>query len=93
MAEPRNLLRSLPCAKFVEMEQAGECCGLGGTFSAYHYNISMAVNARKRDSIIESGAEIVLTGCPGCIVQISDGLRQSGLSTKVMHTLEILARN
>jgi glycolate oxidase iron-sulfur subunit len=90
-AEPRNLLRSLPCANFVEMEQAGECCGLGGTFSAYHYGISMSVNSRKRGSIIKSGADVVLTGCPGCIIQISDGLRQGGFATKVMHTLEMLA--
>jgi glycolate oxidase iron-sulfur subunit len=91
VAEPRNLLRSLFGANFVEMEHPGECCGLGGTFNAYHYNISMAVNSRKRNSIIKSGADIVLTGCPGCIIQISDGLRQRGLATRVMHTLEILA--
>jgi glycolate oxidase iron-sulfur subunit len=90
-SEPRNLLRSIHGAEFVEMKQTGECCGLGGTFSAYHYGISMAVNARKRGSIVNSEADIVLTGCPGCIIQISDGLRQSGKSTKVMHTLEMLA--
>ncbi len=90
-AEPRNLIRSLTGVRFVETGHRGECCGLGGTFSAYHYGISMAINSRKRNSITRSGADIVLTGCPGCIIQLSDGLRQIGLTTKVMHTLEILA--
>ena len=88
--EPRQLLRSLAQAEFVEMEHAASCCGLGGTFNAYHYDTSMAINAPKCDSIRKSGADIVVTGCPGCMIQIRDGLQQKGIGTKVMHTLEIL---
>jgi len=72
------------------MEHAASCCGLGGTFNAYHYDTSMAINAPKCDSIRKSGADIVVTGCPGCMIQIRDGLQQKGIGTKVMHTLEIL---
>jgi glycolate oxidase iron-sulfur subunit len=88
--EPRQLLRSLLRAEFVEMENAAVCCGLGGTFNAYHYDISLAINQTKCDSIRESGAEIVVTGCPGCMIQISDGLQQRGIGTRVVHTLEML---
>jgi len=89
--EPRELLRSLPGAVFAEMENADSCCGLGGTFSVYHYGTSMAINSRKTRSIARSGADIVLTGCPGCMMQISDGLMREGIRKKVRHILEILS--
>jgi glycolate oxidase iron-sulfur subunit len=88
--EPRQLLMSMSRAEFVELDNAAACCGLGGTFNAYHYGISMTINQPKCDSIRKSGAEIVVTGCPGCMIQISDGLQQKGMRTKVMHTLEVL---
>jgi glycolate oxidase iron-sulfur subunit len=88
--EPRQLLSSLPRAEYVEMENAASCCGLGGTFNAYHYDVSLAINQPKCDSIRKSGAEIVVTGCPGCMIQISDGLQQRGMKTRVAHTLEML---
>lgn len=89
--EPRDFLKRLPGMGFVEMEQPGTCCGLGGTFNVYHYGTSIAINSRKRDSIMKSGADTVLTGCPGCMLQISDGLSQKGARTRVLHTLELLS--
>ncbi|MEI8355759.1 MAG: (Fe-S)-binding protein [Deltaproteobacteria bacterium] len=90
--EPRELLRGVPGGVFVEMEGADACCGLGGTFNLYHYGTSMAINARKSAAILKSGAEIVLTGCPGCMLQLNDGLQQKGIKTRVAHILELLAR-
>jgi glycolate oxidase iron-sulfur subunit len=78
-------------ADFAEMEHADSCCGLGGTFSVYHYGTSMAINSSKSASIARSGADIVLTGCPGCMMQISDGLMREGIRKKVRHILEILS--
>jgi glycolate oxidase iron-sulfur subunit len=89
--EPRDFLKCLPGTDFVEMEHPGSCCGLGGTFNVYHYGTSFAINSRKCDSIIKSGADMVLTGCPGCMMQISGGLSQKGLRTRVLHTLELLS--
>jgi glycolate oxidase iron-sulfur subunit len=89
--EPREFLENLPGADFVEMEQPGTCCGLGGTFNVYHYGTSIAINSRKRDLIVKSGADTLLTGCPGCMMQISDGLSQKGVGTRVLHTLQLLA--
>jgi glycolate oxidase iron-sulfur subunit len=51
----------------------------------------MAINSRKSGSIARSGADIVLTGCPGCMMQISDGLMREGIRKKVRHILEILS--
>jgi len=91
-SQPRELLRAAPGVELVEMEGADKCCGLGGTFNVYHYDTSMQINAGKSAAIEKSGAEVVATGCPGCMMQLADGLLQRGLPTRVMHTLEILAR-
>lgn len=91
VSEPRELIASLNWAEMVEMENASSCCGLGGTFGAYHYELSMAINRKKVDSIRNSSAEIVVTGCPGCMFQISDGLQHHRADVKVRHILEMLA--
>ena len=90
--QPRELLRGAPGVELAEMEGADKCCGLGGTFNVYHYESSLAINQMKSAAIINTGAEAVVTGCPGCMMQLSDGLKQRGNRTRVMHTLEILAR-
>jgi glycolate oxidase iron-sulfur subunit len=91
--QPRQLLAGIPGLDLVEMENADRCCGLGGTFNVYHYDSSMSINESKSRAIIDTSAQAVATGCPGCMMQLSDGLKQHGSSVKVIHTLELLARN
>ncbi len=91
--QPRELLRAVPGINLTEMEGSDRCCGLGGTFNVYHYDTSMRINLGKSIAIGNTGAEAVVTGCPGCMMQLTDGLRQRGAKTRVMHTLELLARN
>jgi glycolate oxidase iron-sulfur subunit len=90
--EPRDLLTATPGIDLVEMEGADRCCGLGGTFNVYHYESSLKINASKSAAIMATGADAVVTGCPGCIMQLSDGLKQAGDKTRVLHTVELLAR-
>lgn len=90
--QPRALLRMVPGVELAEMEHADRCCGLGGTFNAYHYDSSMGINEAKSRSILKTAAQAVATGCPGCMMQLSDGLKQHGSSVRVVHTLELLAR-
>lgn len=90
--EPRALLKGTPGIELVEMEGADRCCGLGGTFNVYHYESSLKINEGKSAAIQATGADAVVTGCPGCIMQLSDGLKQGGNKTKVLHTVELLAR-
>jgi glycolate oxidase iron-sulfur subunit len=90
--QPRELLQSAPGVRLTEMEGADKCCGLGGTFNVYHYDTSLHINAPKAAAIVRTGADAVVTGCPGCMMQLADGLKQRGAKTTVMHTLEILAR-
>ncbi len=90
--QPRELLKAAAGIDLAEMEGADRCCGLGGTFNVYHYGSSMTINNAKSDAIVATGAEAVATGCPGCMMQISDGLKQHGSRVEVLHTLQLLAR-
>lgn len=89
--EPRELLKALPNVDFVEMEGAATCCGLGGTFSVYHYEESKKIGGRKMKGLAKSGAEQIATGCPGCIMQLQDSINHAGLQVKAVHLLELLA--
>ena len=90
--EPRELLRALPQLDFVEMEDADACCGLGGTFSASHYEDSRKIGARKVAGLRDSGAALVATACPGCIMQLQDIINRAGLKMRAVHILELLAQ-
>ncbi len=90
--QPRELLKNTPGVQLVEMEGAERCCGLGGTFNVYHYASSMSINDAKSQAIINTGAQAVATGCPGCMMQLGDGLKAHGSSMEAVHTLQLLAR-
>jgi glycolate oxidase iron-sulfur subunit len=87
--EPRRLIRA--SAKLVEMADAVRCCGGGGTFSLFHYDISSRIASHKVRSIRECAAGTVLTDCPGCILQIEDRLAAEGVEKRVEHLVEFLA--
>ena len=89
--EPRLILQALPQVEFVEMEAAGTCCGLGGTYSVYHYEHSKKIGAKKAGYIAASGAELVATDCPGCIMQLQDSINHAGGRQRAVHILELLA--
>ena len=89
--EPRAILRALPSVEYVEMADAGTCCGLGGTYSVYHYETSKKIAAKKAANIAESGAALVATDCPGCIMQLQDGINHADGNARSLHILELLA--
>jgi len=88
--EPRAILKSLPQVEFVEMENAGTCCGLGGTYSVYHYQNSKRIGEKKAGHIEACGAELVATDCPGCIMQLQDSINHAGGKQRAVHILELL---
>ncbi|MGB9781903.1 MAG: L-lactate dehydrogenase (quinone) large subunit LdhH [Moorellaceae bacterium] len=87
----REVLRRQPGWELVEMAESDRCCGFGGSYSLKYPEISLALLERKLARISESGAEIVVTDCPGCLIQLRGGLDQKGSSVRVKHTAEILA--
>ncbi len=92
--EPREMLSSLQGVEYIEMEGADECCGGAGSFSLYHYDLALAIGERKARHILESGADIVVTGCPSCKMQLQDALlhydNPRASSVNVLLTAELL---
>ncbi len=87
---PRQILRSIPDIEYVEMPDADRCCGMAGTFSIHFYDLSKRIADKKLASIDATGADIVVTGCPGCEIQLIDTTIRQGKPVKVMHIMELL---
>jgi glycolate oxidase iron-sulfur subunit len=88
--QPRKILRALKDIKYVEMPEADRCCGMAGTFSIYFYELSQKIADKKADSIKLTKADIVVTDCPGCQIQIIDTLKRHKMPQQVRHIMELL---
>lgn len=88
--EPREILRSIKGLNFVEMQSADACCGLGGSFGLSHRDTRLAIQKRKIESIAATSAQTVVTSCPGCMIQLMDGIRRHGLNVAVKHISQYL---
>lgn len=90
---PRKILSATPGVNLVEMAEADRCCGGGGTFNIFHYQLSMEILRRKIENAGRTGASILATSCPSCRIQIMHGIKRHGLAMEVLHPVEILARS
>lgn len=88
--QPRQILQSLPGLKYVEMPAADRCCGMGGSFSIDHYELTQKIADKKLDSVKSTKADIVVTACPGCIVNLADNLQRREMTQKVCHLMDLL---
>ena len=86
---PVELLRQVFGEDYIELESRG-CCGCGGSFSLHHYELSRMIGQDKIDAIRKTRADVVVTNCPGCMIQITDGLHRSGLQSRVVHLTEAI---
>jgi glycolate oxidase iron-sulfur subunit len=89
-SQPRQVIQSLAGVDYVEMPNADKCCGMAGTFSTKYYELSKAIADKKLDSIEATGADIVVSSCPGCQIQLIDGVLRRKLPVKVMHIMELI---
>ncbi|MDS4071764.1 MAG: (Fe-S)-binding protein [Defluviicoccus sp.] len=91
-AQPRALLAKVPGLKLVEMEEAETCCGFGGTFSIKFGDISARLADNKCETACATGADAIVGGDLGCLLNIEGRLRRRGdEKTRVLHVAEILA--
>ena len=88
---PKRLLRAIPGLQLVPLEEADACCGSAGLYSVLQPALSGQVANRKLAAIQRSGARIVATGNPGCLMQIRNGVVAAGLPIQVVHPVELLA--
>ncbi|MFZ7101968.1 MAG: (Fe-S)-binding protein [Peptococcaceae bacterium] len=90
--DPRKILKELPGIEFVEMQEADMCCGGAGSYSIFHPKISRKVLERKLDNFRKTGASVLVTSCPACMMQLGFGFRNYGLNGEVKHLVEMLAQ-
>ena len=91
--EPREILKSIPGVEVIEMKEAGRCCGMAGSFSLIHPDLSVQISDRKTSDIAQTQTDTVATGCPACRLQLQSGLENSKVDGEVMHTIQILAES
>lgn len=89
-SQPRAIIKALPGVEFVEMAEPDRCCGMGGAFNIEHYELSKQIAQRKMDAIAKTRADVVVTACPGCMIQLLDQTIQRGMPQRVMHVVELL---
>ena len=89
--EGRDILKKLPNVEFREMKEADWCCGGAGSYALTHYDLSQKVLDRKMKNLKATEADILVTSCPACMIQLSFGIRRQGMATKVFHISEIVA--
>ena len=87
--EPRNLLRRIPGLELVEMAAADACCGGGAALPWEHPDVASGISRNKIQSIRETRATVVASGCPWCRRQIGENLGNEPV--RVVHPVEILA--
>jgi L-lactate dehydrogenase complex protein LldE len=75
----------------VELKDSDACCGFGGTFCVKYPDISNAIVERKTERIAETGAETLLAGDLGCLLNMAGKLKREGRATKSRHVAEVLA--
>jgi Fe-S oxidoreductase len=88
--QPRELLAAIPELRLVELPDAGTCCGSAGVYNLLQPQAARELAARKADSVLASGADLVISANPGCTLQISAELAQRGKVIATAHTAEIL---
>ncbi len=91
--EPRNLLKKIPQIEFIEMKQASWCCGGAGSYCFLQLDYSEKILQMKMENFKETGATVLATSCPACMMQLGFGLRNRKFQAKIMHPIEVLAKS
>ncbi len=90
-AQPRALLAGVEGLEMRPLNGANVCCGFGGTFCVKYPEISTAIVSEKAANIVETGAELLLAGDLGCLMNMAGRLHREGAATRCFHTAEVLA--
>jgi glycolate oxidase iron-sulfur subunit len=90
--QPRDILRSIPGLKLVEMKNSDRCCGSAGTYKLTQLEMSRQLLSEKMSCIDATGCSVIATANPDCMMQLDLGVRLEGSSREVVHVVELLDR-
>jgi L-lactate dehydrogenase complex protein LldE len=88
---PLRLLRAVKGIELVELPEASECCGFGGTFAVKNAEVSSAMVADKVRAVLDTGAEVVCAADNSCLMQIGGALSRQRAGVRAVHLAEVLA--
>jgi L-lactate dehydrogenase complex protein LldE len=88
---PRRLLEAVRGIDLVDLPEAHECCGFGGTFAVKNPDVSVAMGADKARHVRETGAEVLVAGDASCLMHIGGLLSRQRAGVRTMHLAEVLA--
>jgi glycolate oxidase iron-sulfur subunit len=90
--EPRTVLNNIPGIDLKELPESTWCCGSAGIYNVTRYDDSMKVLERKMNNIKKTGVSCVVTGNPGCMIQLMYGAKKYQVDIEVMHPVSLLNR-
>ncbi len=86
--DPRQLI-ARPGNIYLKTREEETCCGFGGSFSVNFPAVSREILTRKLADVEAAGADLLVTECPGCVMQLRGGAVQQGRNIRVMHLFEL----
>jgi glycolate oxidase iron-sulfur subunit len=89
-AQPRTLLATIPGLEIREIADPDICCGSAGVFNLLRPGPARELGERKAANIMATGADLLITANPGCLMQVDSALRRQGRSMALAHTVEVL---
>jgi len=90
---PRDIIRSIPEAEFVEMElnrSTAQCCGGGGGLRSAFPDYAKEIAGRRIDQASDVGAEMILTSCPFCVTNLNSGKEKRNSDMEVKDLIEVI---
>jgi glycolate oxidase iron-sulfur subunit len=89
-AQPRKLLQMIPGVQVREIAESEICCGSAGIYNLLEPDAATQLRDRKVRNILNTDAEVIVSGNPGCLLQIATGLEAAGRPMRIMHLVEVL---
>jgi glycolate oxidase iron-sulfur subunit len=90
-AQPRAVLRAMNNVKLTELPESTWCCGSAGIYNIVQPEMANDLLERKVKHIQSTGAQIIATGNPGCMLQVMNGCRSAGMDVRIAHPVTLLA--
>ena len=89
-AQPRQLLRQIPGVEMAEIAESEICCGSAGIYNLLEPDAATDLRDRKVQNVLRTGAEVIVSGNPGCLLQLAAGLDAAGRPLRMMHLVEVI---
>ena len=87
---PRRILEAIPGVDLVAMNEPSVCCGSAGSYAISQREMSMRLGDRKARNVVESGANVMATGNPGCALQLTNALERAESEVRVSYVVDLL---